>query len=466
MILSIKLFIKYNRVSYRGIKAILWSWQSKRLACLLLCGLLMYANAQSQTIQSQAVQSQTVQSLTDTDITLYTADTKSEISKISKTSNYKIIERTDNWSLVRFNQPTVPVWVSQNYLRFDETNRATVTASDLNIRMRPSLDAKVLSRVNQGYTSEVLAFSDGFAQIKAPSTLVVAISVLENTDSQVALNKSTLRALNEKPLRALDQNALNAEEKPSVETTGITSKLAVPNEHILVPGDAISVVVSGEPDLNLSNARIPENGQISFPSIGYMSVAGLTTRNIERQLRTKYAQGDVKNPQLSVSIFSYKPIFIRGGVRNIGAFPYSEGLTVAKAIALAGGTKSTANPYGISILRDGETVKSELALDSLDQILSGDIITVAEKQVMSDDPAAFIYLHGEVNLVGEYSYRKNLTVEKAIVLAGGFSIKASPRKVSVTRYTEGEENPQIFNRVKMFFPIQPGDVIKVGERLF
>ena len=215
MILSIKLFIKYNRVSYRGIKAILWSWQSKRLACLLLCGLLMYANAQSQTIQSQAVQSQTVQSLTDTDITLYTADTKSEISKISKTSNYKIIERTDNWSLVRFNQPTVPVWVSQNYLRFDETNRATVTASDLNIRMRPSLDAKVLSRVNQGYTSEVLAFSDGFAQIKAPSMLVVAISVLENTDSQVALNKSTLRALNEKPPRAPDQKPLRApDQKP------------------------------------------------------------------------------------------------------------------------------------------------------------------------------------------------------------------------------------------------------------
>ncbi len=455
--------IRFIEVSKSCVLIILESRPSKTLCYLLLSSFLLCANAQSQSVQS----------FIKAGTTLYSAKSKIEISEISQTSDYQIMERDGSWVLVRFNQPTVPVWVSQNYLRFEETNRATVTASSLNMRLRPSLDAPVLASIDSGYTSDVLAFKDGFAQIKGPGNLVVAINDSGFGDKPLtalnekplrAPNQSALRAPDEKPLKAPDENALRAPDANSSDNT--VSKTVDSREHILAPGDAISVVIFGEPDLSLSNARIPENGQISFPLIGSMAVTGSTTNNIERKLRAKYAQGYVKNPKLSVTIFSYRPIFIRGGVRSTGAFPYSEGLTVAKALALAGGTKNSAKRNGISILRNGQIVKSDLALDSLDLILSGDVITVTEDEGVSDEPTAFIYLHGEVNVAGEYSYRKNLTVEKAIVLAGGFSLRGSRRKVSVTRYTEGQEKPEKFNRVKMFFPVKPGDIINVGARLF
>ena len=105
-------------------------------------------------------------------------------------------------------------------------------------------------------------------------------------------------------------------------------------------------------------------------------------------------------------------------------------------------------------------------LDSQYQIKPGDVVTITEEDGFGGKEEAFIYLHGEVNSAGEYVYRKDLTVEKAIVLAGGFSLRASPRKITVTRYEEGQEEPIKLKRVKLYLPIKAGDVIKVGARLF
>jgi len=132
---------------------------------------------------------------------------------------------------------------------------------------------------------------------------------------------------------------------------------------------------------------------------------------------------------------------------------------------LAGGTKSFARIDGVSVLRDGVVIEDSLYLDSQYQIKSGDVISVTEDGFASDENA-FIYLHGEVNSAGEYIYRKGLTVEKAIVLAGGFSLRASQRKITVTRYIEGQDEPIKLKRVKLYLPIKAGDIIKVGARLF
>lgn len=239
-------------------------------------------------------------------------------------------------------------------------------------------------------------------------------------------------------------------------------------QHLIAPGDAISLLVFGEPDLSVENARVPESGRVSFPLIGSISVGGQTTQQIENTIRSTLSAGYVKNPRLSVSIFSYRPIFIRGAVRSTGSFPYTEGLSVAKAIALAGGSKNSAKANGVSVLRDGETVESGLALDSQKKVASGDVITIAEELGVSEDPTLFIYLHGEVAKPGEYLYRRGLTVEKAIVLAGGFTLRGSQKKIKVTRYAgqAKDQEPIKVKGVKLYTPIEPGDVIKIGARWF
>jgi len=239
-------------------------------------------------------------------------------------------------------------------------------------------------------------------------------------------------------------------------------------QHLIAPGDAISLTVFGEPDLSVESVRVPEVGRVSFPLIGSVSVVGKTTSQVEVSVAKLLSQGYVRNPKLSVTISSYRPIFIRGAVDNTGAFPFSEGITIAKAIALAGGSKNSAKRQGVSILRDGKIIQDGLSIDSQQKILSGDIISVDEEIGGSDDQQLYIYIHGEVAEPGEYSYRSGLTVEKAIVLASGFSLRASKRKITVTRYAGVEDNqpPVKLKRVKLYTPIKPGDIIDVGASWF
>ena len=267
----------------------------------------------------------------------------------------------------------------------------------------------------------------------------------------------------------IEQNG-NPKNRQTVQTVkpNQTQLVSDSADHKIAPGDSISLLVFGESDLSKENIRVPESGNVSLPLIGNVNVAGKTTKQIENEVRVLLSSGYVNNPRLSVSIFSYRPIFIRGAVQSTGAFPYTQGLTVAKALAIAGGSLNSAKPQGVNILRDGKVVESQLSLDSPYQVSSGDVITIEEEQGIREDESLFIYLHGEVANPGEYRYRKGLTVEKAIVLSGGFTLRASKRKINVTRYHNVDENtpPEELKNVKLYTTIMPGDVIKVRASLF
>ena len=143
-------------------------------------------------------------------------------------------------------------------------------------------------------------------------------------------------------------------------------------------------------------------------------------------------------------------------------------MTIAKAIALAGGLKDTASANGVSVLRDGNPVFENLSINSQQSVASGDIVTVEADQFEKKADSAFIFLHGEVINSGAYEFKQGLTVEKAVVLAGGFSLRASKKKISISRYEDADENgaPKLLKRVKLHEAIKPGDVIKVGASWF
>lgn len=237
-------------------------------------------------------------------------------------------------------------------------------------------------------------------------------------------------------------------------------------QHRLSPGDSISLKVFGEADLSLSTVRIPQSGRVSFPLIGSVEVAQKTTKEVENILREALSQGYINDPQLLVSIDSYRPIFVKGAVAQTGAFPYTEGLTVAKVIALAGGAKNSARREGVSISRDGRELQSGLSIDSQYQISSGDILSIEEEIGVSEQSGFYVYLHGEVSRPGEYEFRRGLTVEKAVVLAGGFTIRASRKRISVSRIVDGEEAPLKLKKVDLYMPVEPGDIIDVGASWF
>jgi protein involved in polysaccharide export with SLBB domain len=72
------------------------------------------------------------------------------------------------------------------------------------------------------------------------------------------------------------------------------------------------------------------------------------------------------------------------------------------------------------------------------------------------------YINGEVKKPGSYPYRKDLTIEKAVAMAGGFTERASKGTIVLV----GEEETRNVNSAPLNNAVKPGDVITVSESFF
>ena len=93
------------------------------------------------------------------------------------------------------------------------------------------------------------------------------------------------------------------------------------------------------------------------------------------QLITKGLKGPyLVNPEVTVSIREYRPFFLHGEVQQPGGIAYQPGLTLQKAIALAGGFTERAARKKIMVIRAGDGVERPIRLN--DPVKAGDVITV------------------------------------------------------------------------------------------
>jgi protein involved in polysaccharide export with SLBB domain len=75
------------------------------------------------------------------------------------------------------------------------------------------------------------------------------------------------------------------------------------------------------------------------------------------------------------------------------------------------------------------------------------------------------YIDGQVEEPGSYPFEPNLTLRKAISIAGGFTERASRSKINIL--AEGVDPQSDSLQVEnLDVSIGPGDIITVGERLF
>lgn len=72
------------------------------------------------------------------------------------------------------------------------------------------------------------------------------------------------------------------------------------------------------------------------------------------------------------------------------------------------------------------------------------------------------YVIGEVSKPGEYPFRPGLTVQAAVAIAGGFTFRAQTRRVYISRENGGPE----VGVDSSTFVLAPGDVLRIGERMF
>lgn len=147
--------------------------------------------------------------------------------------------------------------------------------------------------------------------------------------------------------------------------------------YTLGPGDVIQITVYGESDLT-RQLTLTEDGRVNYAFVGEFVLSGLSIPAVE-QLITDKLRGDyLINPQVSVTMAEYRPFYISGEVNSPGSYPYEPGLTVSKAISIAGGLTERASERKIFLVPNGGTEQEQHRVSLDDRVSPGDTITIEQ----------------------------------------------------------------------------------------
>ncbi len=150
------------------------------------------------------------------------------------------------------------------------------------------------------------------------------------------------------------------------------------SQYQLGSGDVISINVFGEEDLSFEQLRMTDAGTFSYPFLGEVRALGKTVAEIETII-IRGLKGDyLVDPKVSVSILEYRDFFVNGEVKNPGGYPFKPGLTLRKAVALAGGFTERASSSKMSIIRETGADKRTLGATLDTPVMPGDIITIEQ----------------------------------------------------------------------------------------
>ncbi len=164
--------------------------------------------------------------------------------------------------------------------------------------------------------------------------------------------------------------ATEAEQNAIVETSKGSPRLQA--------GEKIRVTVYGEASLS-GDYQIDPSGYLSLPLAGTVKAAGLTQAELEQELAKKFRSEYLRTPRVTVSIMEFRPFYILGEIEKPGAYPYTSGLNVLSAIAIAGGTTYRGSRSTVLIQHPGESGMREYPLASSVPILPGDIIRIPQR---------------------------------------------------------------------------------------
>ncbi|MFC1531494.1 polysaccharide biosynthesis/export family protein, partial [Gemmatimonadota bacterium] len=133
-----------------------------------------------------------------------------------------------------------------------------------------------------------------------------------------------------------------------------------------------------------------DRGVVTLPLLGEREVSGLDPSELREALLSDYKEY-LQNPSIEVTIL--RRINILGEVRSPGLYPVDATISLADALALAGGVTPMADPNKIQLVRDNEVIAEgvdQAAVIGASDIRSGDQIVVGQKGWLARNSAVVL----------------------------------------------------------------------------
>lgn len=254
------------------------------------------------------------------------------------------------------------------------------------------------------------------------------------------------------------------------------------NEYRIGAKDLLEITALNVQEINKLVVRVSEDGRITLPLLGEVTVDNLTRAEVEKKLGALLGEKWVQTPQVTVFIQEYrsKRVSVLGAVERPGPIELLGRQTLLSVISQAGGLTRDAGGEIIVIrqLPDGESQSLHISIDELFfkgeaklniPLEPNDIVNIPVDKVVS------VYVFGQVKNPGALQVKKSSlpTLLQAIAQAGGFGDRASRTAVKIRRKdASGKELEFTVNAKNILkgkikdVPLLENDTVYVPESLF
>ncbi|WP_152442410.1 MULTISPECIES: polysaccharide biosynthesis/export family protein [Grimontia] len=145
-------------------------------------------------------------------------------------------------------------------------------------------------------------------------------------------------------------------------------------QYVLDDGDWISIKVYGEEDLSM-DILLSTRGRFDYPYLGRLEAAGKTVGQLQEIIQRGLKGDYLIDPKVTVNVMKFRKFYVNGEVHHPGGYDYQPGLTIGKAIAIAGGFTDRASRNKIQ-QTEAKSGKTENNVGLSKAVGPGDIIVV------------------------------------------------------------------------------------------
>jgi protein involved in polysaccharide export with SLBB domain len=242
--------------------------------------------------------------------------------------------------------------------------------------------------------------------------------------------------------------------------------IPVPPDYVVGPGDQLRVQLFGNTNRTLT-LTVNRNGQVSFPEIGPISVAGKRFSTAKETIESRVSSQMI-GVRANVEMGETRAIriFLLGEVDMPGSYTVSGLATVTNALFAGGGITRLGSLRNIQLKRNGQLVRT---LDLYDLLLKGD--TSDDARLLPGDVVFIppvgptVSINGEILRPAIYELRANTTVADMVALAGGFTPRADVRQVRLEKLNASGErvvtNLNLSSDAARAIALANGDFIRV-----
>lgn len=347
-------------------------------------------------------------------------------------------------------------------------------------QLTPEQRQKAIDALGGSGAASAVASPDGRfrdQQLSTPSTGAVLTTVPVNPLSGAAIAPVlTVPAPVSAPAPTAVEYGDTADEplKPfgyDLFSTGATTfapatDIPVPADYVVGPGDSVRVQLFGNDNGNYS-LLVGRDGQINFPKLGPIAVAGQRFDDV-RRLLTERVTRELIGVQSSISLGELRSVrvFLTGDVRQPGSYTVSSLATITNLLFVGGGVTDVGSLRQIQLKRNGRLIQR---LDLYALLLHGDSsgdVRLAPGDVVFVPPVgARVSAAGAVKRPAIYELDREESVDELIELAGGLLASVNTGTAQIERFEGNKRSIRQLDLARdadLLSDIQDGDFLRVG----